>query len=581
MKVFKSWRQNRARIFIASIMSMVLVATVVPQYALACTGVYVGKDVAVNDKAIFARSEDIGSANTKLFVIHEAENYKDGEVYSDSVGFSIPYPQQSLKYSAMEDSPDAGEGGRPFGSAGTNEAGLAVSATISATPNEKIQAADPFVESGITELSIAGVVLMQCKTAREGIEFLGDIVQTTGAGEGNIIFMGDEKEVWYMEILSGHEYVATKLADDISFVLPNDYMLTTVDTKSPDVIASKNIHEVAKKAGTLTEEGGKINVKQSYAQPFGDYDVYRATAGLYLTTGVSYDPEEVRNMDLRVNPGKKLSKTDVMDILRTRYEGTKYDANLPENAGIRVIGTARQAETHLFEIQQDAGAVLAATQWQSIGNSEFSAYLPYFTSLMTETPEAYRVKDIEYNPQSAYWKVRSLATLCALDRENYGSGVRQYLDSYQDSLIASNAQIEPQLESLYNTDPKLASGFANKYAQVITSDYLSTIDSLYSQLTTHIAREQGEDERLKDIGAFVPTQLSQEIITPYSFDSILQMSAPVQNTISPDALVQDSAENAPKNIDFNPVTVLGLLAIGATLVAIVFVSMRKSEDEQD
>ena len=247
MKVFKLWRQNRTRIFIASIMSMVLVATVMPQYALACTGVYVGKDVAVNGKAIFARSEDIGSANTKLFVIHEAENYKDGEVYSDSVGFSIPYPQQSLKYSAMEDSPDAGEGGRPFGSAGTNEAGLAVSATISATPNEKIQAADPFVESGITELSIAGVVLMQCKTAREGIEFLGDIVQTTGAGEGNIIFMGDEKEVWYMEILSGHQYVATKLADDISFVLPNDYMLTTVDTKSPDVIASKNIHDVAKK----------------------------------------------------------------------------------------------------------------------------------------------------------------------------------------------------------------------------------------------------------------------------------------------------------------------------------------------
>lgn len=111
--------------------------------AMACTAVYVGRDVSADGTTMIARSEDIGGGYTKRFIVHEAKSYKKGEKFIDAYGFEMDLPEKTYRYTAVEDTPELGEGERPYGEAGFNEHGLAVTATVSAAYNEAAEKADP------------------------------------------------------------------------------------------------------------------------------------------------------------------------------------------------------------------------------------------------------------------------------------------------------------------------------------------------------------------------------------------------------------------------------------------------------
>ena len=120
--------------------------------AYACTGVYVGKDVSADGSVMIARTEDIASANSKRFIVHPAADHEPGESYTDAYGLSVPYPEHTYRYSATPASNHRGIGSTPYGAAGFNELGVAATSTITAYPNEKAIASDPFVETGLHEL---------------------------------------------------------------------------------------------------------------------------------------------------------------------------------------------------------------------------------------------------------------------------------------------------------------------------------------------------------------------------------------------------------------------------------------------
>ena len=234
--------------------------------AQACTGVYVGKDVSADGSVMIARTEDIGSANSKRFVVHPAKDYQEGECYTDAFGMSVEYPSHTYRYTATPASKHRGIGDNPYGAAGFNELGVAATSTITAYPNAKAIGADPFVETGLHELSANDIILSRATSARHGIEIVAEIVDKYGSGEGNIIMTADENEAWYMEIYTGHQYAAIKLPDDMAAVIPNAYMLGEIDVTSPDVIVSKDLVRLAKINGFYKETNGKINLRQTYAE---------------------------------------------------------------------------------------------------------------------------------------------------------------------------------------------------------------------------------------------------------------------------------------------------------------------------
>lgn len=97
------------------------------------------------------------------------------------------------------------------GATGWNEAGVGFSGTESIFARDDALKIDPYVEdTGITEDDIPDVLLPVAKTAREAVQLLGSIVETKGAGEGFGVVLMDEKEVWYFETGTGHQWLAQR-----------------------------------------------------------------------------------------------------------------------------------------------------------------------------------------------------------------------------------------------------------------------------------------------------------------------------------------------------------------------------------
>ena len=185
-----------------------------------------------------------------------AKTYKDGDKLEDeSTGFSYPHLASEMKYTAVYDS-DRGNGSNgDFAAHGFNEAGVSMTATVSATPNDKVLKADPLVEDGLAEAAMVDLALPRSKTAREVIENVAKVIEEKGSAEGNIIVAADKNELWYMEILSGHQYVAIKFPSDKYAVFANTYYLGHVDFNDKEnVIASKDVEAIAKKADSYKAE---------------------------------------------------------------------------------------------------------------------------------------------------------------------------------------------------------------------------------------------------------------------------------------------------------------------------------------
>ena len=172
-----------------------------------CTSVLVGRAATRDGSILIARNEDntTPAAPKSLRMVPAGE--RDGvELVSGANGFAITLPEGGLRYSAMPDvTPEEGL----FEEAGVNAAHVAMSATESALANDRVLAFDPYVENGLAEDAMLTVVLPYVKTAREGVKRLGEIVAEYGSAESNGVLFADHLEAWYMEIATGHHWVAS------------------------------------------------------------------------------------------------------------------------------------------------------------------------------------------------------------------------------------------------------------------------------------------------------------------------------------------------------------------------------------
>ena len=457
--------------------------------ASACTGVYVGKNVSADGSVMIARTEDIASANSKRFIVHPAADHRDGECYTDVFHMSVPYPAHTYRYTATPASGYRGLGSTPYGAAGFNELGVAATSTITAYPNTKAIEADPFVSTGLHELSANDLILSRATSARHGIEIIADIVDTYGSGEGNIIMTADKNEAWYMEIYTGHQYAAIKLPDDKAAVIPNAYMLGEIDVDSPDVIVSKNLVNLARSNRFLVETNGKINLRKTYAEKEKDSNSIRIWGGKRLLHGtVNSDPYKTE-YELLFTPSDKITVKEVMDVTRTRYENSKYCLDIPGNKYIRAISTARQEECHILQIRPDKPQETACVMWLCLGNAEFAPYLPYFASAMTDTPAVCKLDTVGYSNNSMYWANRSLSTISATDRMLYGNKIKNFYSEYERNLIDNMPTLDKQMENTV-----IKSQMANILGKNVTYDAFNKSKALYAELIEFIALYEGEDE---------------------------------------------------------------------------------------
>lgn len=349
---------------------------------------------------------------------------------------------------------------------------------------------------GIDYGSLIYIALERCRTAREAIDCMINLVETYGyASEGETFSIGDPNEIWIMDMIGkgpgqkGANYVATRIPDDCICAHANQARTTTIDFRSRDVRYNKDIVKFAQAKGYYT---GKRKEDFNYQEAFcpfdfsglyvcearvwsffrrfaSDFDRYLpyASGQAFLQTGGKDCGER---MPLYFVPDHKVSLREVKEAMRDEYQGTPlsicdrvaagpYHSKL-RHGSLRFMvdsvtywyerPTATQQTAWSFVSQMRGDNPAGGIFWFGVDDAACSCYLPFY-SRISEVPEAFREGNGDlytYSPTSAWWTFNLVANWAYTRYDDMKPEIRALQSAFDDQFESQVPAIDARIASL-------------------------------------------------------------------------------------------------------------------------------------
>ena len=375
----------------------------------------------------------------------------------------IDLPDNPLQYTAVPNA-DLKEG--IWGEAGVNEANVAMSATETLTTNERVLGADPFVEltpakgkegeegyepevaGGIGEEDFLTLVLPYVTTAREGVERLGALLEEYGTYEMNGVAFSDVDEIWWLETVGGHHWIAKRVPDEAYVTMPNQLGIDEFDLE--DAFGEQEDHMCS---ADLTEfiERNHLDLSVENSTPFNPRDafgshsdsdhVYNTPRAWYMQRFLNPYDEQWDGQDAdhkpvsddipwARQPERKITIEDVKYVLSSHYQGTPYDpygklGDQRTRHMFRPIGINRQSQLAVMQIRPYRPQVSRAIQWIAYGSNPFNTLVPFFPNV-NSTPKYLEDTTTRVTSENFYWENRIIAALCDASFADTANAVERY-----------------------------------------------------------------------------------------------------------------------------------------------------------
>ena len=493
----------------ASLLLAMVLLLALPGQAFACTTIYAGANLTADGSTLFGRSEDYSADYAKLYSAVPAGVHTAGEVYDGCYGFHWTFTHDSYAYTAFCDDnsqgvcPDCGSehAHTPYQAGGTNEMGLSMTATETLHGSDAVLAVDPYTDAGIEEAEITTVVLSEAASAKEALELLTSIYAEVGANAGSGILLADSQEAWYLENLSGTQYLAVKLNADLLFVEPNIAMIGLIDLKDTEnVYASDALIETAVEAGSFVgdEEAQLIDYAASYAAVSGGNTYHRLAAGLNFLDAEADWPADLTAEGIE-SGAYRLSNVDAEGNTVSLYTNVSADKALDAQSiidfyKVSPIGKPGNTETHFFQLKAGEDPALETVEWFSMDNAAYNVFVPYYPLLTTGVYEAYEAgcgfaEYVEEEPASGtffpveegvwvvfpegwessyYWVFAALSHVAQADEEA-AAHITEVLAGVQETVNADWAALQEAVAGAEDPAAVATAGSAAMAEQVYTA----------------------------------------------------------------------------------------------------------------
>ena len=383
----------------------------------ACTTILVGKKASVDGSTMIARNDDTFRPITpQKFIIRPAAKNESGRKIKSWLNkFELDLPENAQAVPAVPNVDYKNRG--YYDESGINQENVAMSCTESTYGNERALAFDPLVKDGLDEDCMQSVVLPYIHSARNGVEYLGKLIAKYGSPAGNSVLFGDKNEIWYMEIVTGHHWVAQRIPDDAYAIAANRVSIEQVDfADTANFMWSEGIQEfVADHHLNVDHQGWNFrHIFGTYSQQDRFYNTNRVWYGQkYFNPEIEQDPTDGDLPFIR-RAAMKITREDIEFVLGSHYQNTPYDpfgkGTEEEKHRFRPIGLNRTQNSHILQIRNDVESDKAAIMWLCIGGPTFTPFVPFFAN-MNDTDPSYNNTSMEYNLNDAWWYYKSLAAL--------------------------------------------------------------------------------------------------------------------------------------------------------------------------
>lgn len=468
-----------------------------------CTTILVGKDASNDHSTMIARTDDGFFDVKKMVVIEPAKQPKKYKSVISHV--EVALPDEALRYTACPNV-DPKEG--IWAATGINAANVGMTATETITSNPRVLAADPMVRyqkasrrgekdtiGGIGEEDFLVLVLPYIHSAREGVLRLGKLLEQYGTYESNGVAFNDVNEIWWMETIGGHHWIAKRVRDNECVVAPNQFAMDSFDFSDAfgaqkEHLCSADLREFIADNQLDLNQGEVFNPRWCFGSRSDMDHIYNTPRawfmGRYLApTQYRWDGEnadftlESDNIPWSFVPDHKVTVEDVKYILSSYYQGTPYNpySTQSQTTGrkYRTIGINRTGVTSICQLRSGVPEAVSAVEWICFGSTSFDAMIPVYTNV-SKLPKYISEVATDVSTENFYWCSRLIG---ALTDPNYATSI-PHVERYQAAMFTEGRRIMREYEQKMRSENRLdllaqANEAICKKAKELTQDTLNKV----------------------------------------------------------------------------------------------------------
>ena len=455
-----------------------------------CTTIIIGQEQTADGSMIVARSEDWDAMEAKNYEIFEDTDNGPREFVAMDSPFRCELPEKALGYTALSPYNLHGH----WGSAGFNTAGVGMSATERIFSSDEVLEHDPLVENGVAENSVFNITLPYVRTAREGVERLGMLIEKYGIAEGFGIGFVDNKEIWYLETACGHRWLACRMPKDQYFVTGNQSRFRTYDPNDKEnYLASADLIEFAEKHGLYNPAQGAFDFHVAYARDVvldTTYN-YPRVWGLQQLFSPEIKNDVTRNtFPVFAKPAHKITLTELRTAFRFHYDNTEHDPYLNSNPKepYRPVSIFRTTQTHLLQVRPELPQAIGCINYVAMGMADLGVFLPLYQGI-TSYPEAYTKGNGESSADSAYWKFRKIMVLGMTNYNKYAPVIKEAYAKFETETDQRQREMEEEYLRIYKTQPLHAQDLLQAFSDKVLNSALDLADRLQERLFTLMTQD--------------------------------------------------------------------------------------------
>ena len=463
---------------------------------MGCTTILVGKKASYDGSTMIARNDDSGSGHympKKFVVVHPEEQPRK---YKSAISHvEIDLPDDPMGYTSV---PNAVDGEGIWAASGVNEANVGMTATETITSNPRVLGADPLVTyqpakdgkeeaaGGIGEEDIVSIVLPYIHSAREGVIRLGSILEKYGTYEMNGIAFQDQNEIWWLETIGGHHWMARKVPDEAYVVMPNQFGMDQFDledalSNQKEYMCSADLKEFVEKYHLNLSQDGTFNPRDIFGSHDDSDHVYNTPRAWYMArclnpSTMNWDGSDADFTPLSDDipwcmvPEKKVTIEDVKYVLSSHFQGTPYDpyasyGDKSMKGAYRAIGVNRTDFLGIIQMRPDAGEDSRAIEWVAFASNVFNTAAPFYTDV-EKVPEYFSNTTRDASTDNFYWASRMIAAMADASysksifhieryQERVMSKGHEYINQY-DELLAKESNAEKRMQLRQEANEKIA-----------------------------------------------------------------------------------------------------------------------------
>ena len=476
-----------------------------------CTTVLVGKKASNDNSTMIARTDDGFFDEKKLIVVEPKDQPKKYKCVISHL--EIELPENPMRYTSCP-SVDPKHG--VWAATGINAANVGMTATETITSNPRVLSADPLVEykkaktrkekdipGGIGEEDIVVLVLPYIHTAREGVIRLAELLEKYGTYESNGIAFNDENEVWWMETIGGHHWIAKRVPDEAVVVAPNQFAMDSFDLadafgKKKAHLCSADLREFIADNKLDLNRNGAFNPRDVFGSRRDMDHIYNTPRawfmGRYMTPyshrwdgeNAEFTPES-DNIPWCFVADRLVAVEDVKYMLSAHFQGTPYNPYTNQDTGrrgmYRSIGINRTGVTSICQIRPDAPDAVKGVEWIMFGSTTFDAALPVYTNV-PKMPAYLGNVSMDVSTENFYWASRLIG---ALADHNYNTCI-QLIERYQNAVAVEGRRIirEYDKKIAETGDASLAVKANEELAKMAKEQTTKTLNKVLHDASLHM-----------------------------------------------------------------------------------------------